>query len=330
MAEKINKFLRDADLTLESIITDYYVNFVIYYINTFMPLALFIAVILFTSKMANDTEVIAINSAQVSFTRFLRPYFIGASVIMVFTFFMNHFLVPHSNKERTEFERTYLSKKKRLQKVVDNFSIQLTNENYFFIEKYRLEKNEGINFSIEEYEGIDLKYKLTAPKMKWNPADSVYTLENYTKRYITKDKDSIVIGESLDTIFPVTPTDMVYKDYLAIEITSFKLYNIIKNSEARGVKNLNMYRVELYKRTSLPLSTYILTLMAVCLAFQKRRGGTGVNIAIGLALMFSYVFLIKVGEVLGAVSGNIAILYVWLPNILFGIIALYLFYYAKK
>ncbi|MFV0248737.1 MAG: LptF/LptG family permease, partial [Tenacibaculum sp.] len=146
IAEKIDKFLRHENLTLFEVVNDYYKNFIIYYANTFMPLALFIAVILFTSKLANNTEIIAINSSQVSFARFLYPYFIGASIIAVLALFMNHNFVPASSKTRRVFEKKYLSSISYTDKVVRNFSLQLNDSTYIYIDNFNFERNSGYNF----------------------------------------------------------------------------------------------------------------------------------------------------------------------------------------
>ncbi len=330
IAEKIDKFLRDEDLTFYQVVNDYYVNFIIYYANTFMPLALFIAVILFTSRLANNTEIVAINGSQISFTRFLYPYFIGATIVTIIALFMNHYIVPSSSKTRRNFENTYINKKRYSDKIIKNFSLQLNDSTYVFIQNFDIERNSGYNFSTETYEGLKLKYKLTADNFSWQPAKEKFKLYNWKERKIYKDYDSIKQGNNLDSTFAFTPKDFIYKSAMAQEMSSHELADFIEISKKRGVKNLNAYLVELYKRTSLPLASYVLTLIAVALAHKKRRGGIGVNLAIGLSAMFIYVFFLKVAEVLGAVAGANSLLNVWMPNIIFGAFALYLYINARK
>ena len=332
IAEKIDKFLASDTLTTFEIINDYYKNFIIYYTNTFMPLALFIAVILFTSKLSNNTEIIAITNAKVSFTRFLYPYFIGATLITVMSLLMNHFVVPNSSKTRKKFEKEYIdnNKKKNELKYVRNFSLQLTDSTYIFIRNFNTSTSAGFDFTSEVYDGLKLKSKLVADNIRFNKKDSVFTLNNWRKRQIYNNRDSIFSGNKLDTVFNFTPKDLIYKSALSQEMPSDELLKFINISRKRGVKNLNAYLVELHKRTSLPIASYILTIIAVALAFRKRRGGTGVNLAIGIGMMFMYVFLMKVSEVLGAVAGVNSLFYVWMPNILFGCIAIYLYFNARK
>ena len=332
IAEKIDNFLEHADLGVYQIIEEYYLNFIIYYSNTFMPLALFIAVILFTSKLSNNTEIIAITNAKISFTRFLYPYFVGATLITVLSLMMNHFVVPSSSKIRKKFEQEYIKngRQKNEMKFVNEFSLQLTDSTYIFIRNYNTVGDNGYDFTSEVYDGIKLKSKLVADYIKYDKKDSTFKLTNWRLRKIYNDRDSIFSGNQIDTVFNFTPKDLIYKSALSQEMPSDELLTFINISRKRGVKNLNAYLVEFHKRTSLPIASYILTIIAVALAFRKRRGGTGVNLAIGIGMMFMYVFLMKISEVLGAVAGVNSLLYVWMPNMLFGSIAIYLYINARK
>lgn len=325
VSEKIDRFLRHSNLSAAEIIKDYYVNFVIIYGNTFMPLALFIAVIFFTSKMAGNTEIIAIHSAKISFTRFLKPYFIGATLVTVFSLFMNHFVVPNSNKIFDEFNRTYLKKKQLDANFISNINLQLGPNDYIFLKNFTVDRATGYNFSYEKFENNKLKFKLLADNIKWNPKDSTYRIINYKKRTILEDKDVIFNGTLLDTTFAFTPKDLVNVDYLAKEMITPELNDFIALSKQRGVSNLNTYLVEYHKRTSLPIATYILTFIAVTLAAKKKRGGMGINLAIGISLMFIYVFFLKVAEVLGAGAETNSFIMVWIPNIVFGTLAIFLY-----
>lgn len=330
ISEKVDKFLAHADLSTMQIIDEYYKNFIIYYANTFMPLGLFIAVILFTSKLSNNTEIVAMTNARISFTRFLYPYFMGATLVTIFALAMNHFVVPNSSKERKEFEKEYLTRKKFTDNLVRNFSLQLNDSTYIYLKSYNFKSSTGTYFSIENYTGINLKQKLTSDNIRWNAKDSTFRLTRYKLRKLYSKRDSISSGINLDTTFAFTPRDLLFKSALAQEMPSDELANFIEVSKKRGVKNLNAYLVELHKRTSLPISSYILTIIAVALAFKKRRGGIGVNLALGIAVMFVYVFFMKVAEVLGAVAGANSLVYVWIPNIVFGGLALYLYLNARK
>ena len=329
-AEKIGKFLAHDNLGFAEIVQDYYVPFVVFYANTFMPLALFISTILFTSKLASNTEIVAIHSAGISFKRFLKPFFIGATIIAVIALFANHFIVPRTNGTYEEFQDNYTRRTKRSKTSVQNVSLQLTENDFVYFRTYDLNRNIGYDFSYERFDGLQLKYKLIARNIRYNEKDSIYTLSNYKKRFVLSKNDSIHSDTKLDTTFSFKPQDLVYTQTLAKAMNSFDLSALIDKSEKRGVSNLNQYKVELYKRTSLPISSFILTMIAVALASKKRRGGIGISLAFGVAVMFSYVFFLKVFEVLGASATSNPFVMVWTPNILFGILAVYLYKNARR
>lgn len=328
VSEKVDKLIRaakDYNLTFLDILRDYYGNFIVIYGNTFMPLALFIAVIFFTSKLANNTEIIAIHSAKISFNRFLYPYFIGASIVFLFSLATNHFIVPKSNKTFNYFERNYIKKKKASQNYLTNINLQLNPTEYIFFDSYTVDRKSGNKFAYEKYNGNRLVYKLMADNISWNEKDSLYKLTTYKERTYLKTRDKISHGFRKDTTFNFLPKDLITVDYLAKEMPSPELFSFIKKLKNRGVKNLNTYLVELHKRTSLPASTFILTIIAAALASRKKRGGMGVSLAIGISLMFIYVFFLKISEVLGAGAETNSLIMVWLPNIIFGILATYLY-----
>jgi len=330
VSEKVDKFLRHDDLTLLEILKDYYLNFIVYYGNTFLPLATFIACIMFTSKLASNTEVIAINSANISFTRFLKPYFIGATILASIALAMNHFVVPKGNEIRQTFEKTYIKRSKGGRGNVQNFSLQLNDSARVYIKSFNISGNRGFNFSYSEFLGTKIKYKLVSNNIIWDTEKKIFKLPKYTERFIYTNRDSLSSGKDKEISLDFTPDDLKTSDSKSMNLTSDDLIEFIKKSEKRGVKNLNAYYVELYQRTSLPISAYILTLIAVSLASRKKRGGVGINLAVGVGLMFMYVFFMKVAKVLGSAPNSNALFMAWLPNIIFGIIAVYLYIKEKN
>ncbi|MCK0132499.1 LptF/LptG family permease [Flavobacteriaceae bacterium F08102] len=330
LSEKIGRFLEHPDLGAAEIVVDYYVPFILYYGITFMPLALFISTILFTSQLAAKTEIVAIHSSGISFTRFLRPYLIGASIIALVTLVANHFLVPHANDKVEVFEENYVRKRPKTKNNVSNVNLQLSANDFIYVRNYNFPRNSGSDFSYEHFDGLELKYKIIANSIRFKPKDSTYTLSNYKKRWIRKWNDSIATGRVLDTTFNFFPNDLIYVDYLAKKMPSDELYEHIKISENRGVKSLNNYKVELYKRSSMPVAAIILTVIAVGLAARKRRGGIGINLAVGVSAMFIYLFFLKVAEVIGAGATANAMVMVWLPNVIFAGIAFYIYSNAKR
>lgn len=330
VSEKIDKFLRYDDLTVVEILKDYYLNFIIFYSNTFLPLSTFLACIMFTSKLANNTEIIAISSANISFTRFLRPYFIGATILAIIAFGMNHFVVPKANEVRHRFEKKYINQKLGGRGNVTNFNLQLNDSAKVFIKSFNVTGNRGFNFSYSEFNDTKIKYKLVSNNITWDTLKKVFMLPSYTERFIYNHKDSLATGVNKEISLDFTPSDLLISGFKSMNMTSDVLIDYIDKAERRGIKNLNAYSVELYQRTSLPLSSYILTLIAVALASRKKRGGTGINLALGVGLMFLYVFFMKVAKVLGSAPNSNAILMAWLPNIIFASIAIYLYLKEKK
>ena len=331
LAEKVDKFLLHPDLTAGTILKDYYVNFIVNIGNMILPLALFVSVLFFTSKLAGDTEIIAISNAKISFKRFLKPYFIGATIITLFSLILNHFIVPNSSKIYEEFNNTYITSKPKDYSRLENVNIQLSENEYIYIKNYNLKRNLGNDFSYEKYDGLVLKEKLLVDNIRFIEKDSVYKLTNIYKRKIINDGDDVIsFQRKLDTLFNFKPNDLLHVDAFAKEMQTPELLSYIKKSKDRGRGNLNAYLVELHKRTSLPISSYILTLIAVALGSVKRRGGVGVSLTIGVVLMFIYVFLLKIVEVLGASADSNPLFLVWLPNLIFAIVAIYLYINARK
>ncbi len=330
--EKIDKFLRHTDLTTAVIIKDYYVNFIINIGNMILPLALFVSVLFFTSKLAGNTEIIAINSAKISFTRFLKPYFIGATIVTIFSLVLNHYIVPKSSKVFTDFNNTYLRHIPKNYNNITNINLQLSENEYIYIKSYNMIRGIGLDFCYERYDGNKLKEKFIADRIVYQTKDTTnnFRFSSYYKRIIGEEEDQISFGRRLDTVFDFDEKDLLHIDSYAKEMQTFQLLEYIETSKSRGRGNLNVYYVELHKRTSLPIASYILTLIAVSLGAVKRRGGMGLNLAVGITLVFIYVFLLRIVEVIGGAPDSNPLLLVWMPNIIFGLLAIFLYFKARK
>lgn len=254
----------------------------------------------------------------------------GATILALIALVMNHFVVPQGNEVRHRFEKRYINKKLGGRGNVANFNLQLNDSAKVFFKSFNVTGNRGFNFSYSEFDDTKIKYKLVANNITWDTVKKVFKLPKYTERYIYNDKDSLSNGKNKELSLDFTPSDMLVIGFKSMNMTSDVLINYINKSEKRGVKNLNAYYMELYQRTSLPISSYILTLIAVALASRKKRGGTGINLAIGVGLMFMYVFFMKVAKVLGSGPNSNPIVMAWLPNIMFAAIAIYLYIKEKK
>jgi lipopolysaccharide export system permease protein len=311
-------------------VAKYYLDFTIYFANLLFPIFLFLSIIWFTSKLANNTEVIAILSSGISFTRFLRPYIIGATIVSLFALIMTIFLVPSASAGFKNFRYTYLVN--NTSDVRDNSNVfrQVSKDEYIFVSNFNDVSKIAFNFSMEKFENDKLKYKLNASRIKFNPTDSTYTLYNYTKRKVGELSDIIESGEKKDTVFNFDIDDLAPVVYIAETLPLNELNKFIEKEKARGSSNINVYLVVLYKKYSIPVSAFILTIIAVAVSSMKRRGGMGMNLAIGIILAFGFVFLDKIFGVLAEKSSAPPLLAVWTPNIVFGILAIYLLKNAKR
>lgn len=322
ISERLDDFLSKS-APVKEIIFEYYLSFLIFYGNQFSALIIFIAVIFFTSRMANLTEITAILGSGVSFNRFLVPYFIGASILAGISLYLNHFLVPTTNQSLLNFKLKYVDdpesmRYKHLHRRIDPTS-------YVYFESFNGERNVGYHFTLEKFKENELLYKMSADFARYDSLRNVWRIENYSVRTFTGDKQQLYRGMQLDTVLNFIPEDLGIQTKSIETMTFPELRKFIADEEARGSETINYSYIEMHKRTALSLATYILTLMAVSISFRKRRGGIGVNLAVGFAIVLVYVFFMQVSTTL-ATSGILsAWLAVWLPNIVFSFVALFLY-----
>ena len=329
VSEKINKILANKVPFVE--VAKYYLDFTIYFANLLFPIFLFLSVIWFTSKLANNTEIIAILSSGISFTRFLRPYIIGATIVSLFALIMGVFLVPKASAGFKNFRYTYLIGNGQAE-MRDNSDVfrQISKDEYIFVSNFNEVSKMAFNFSMEKFKGEKLQYKIHASRIKWNPKDSTYSMFNYTKRKIGPLGDIIESAEKKDTVFKFDLEDLTPVVYIAETLNLPDLQKFIAKEKARGSSNINTYLVVLYKKYSIPVSAFILTIIAVAVSSMKRRGGMGMNLAIGIILAFAFVFFDKIFGVLAEKSSVPPLIAVWFPNFSFGILAIYLLRNAKR
>ena len=326
VSEKVDKMIsREAPFNE---IVSYYLDFTFYFANFLFPIFLFLSVIWFTSKLANNTEIIAVLSSGVSFSRFLRPYMIGATIIAIMIFFMGMFIVPAASKGYNEFKYKYLKRSK--DRTTTNLFNQLNDNDFIYVSSFTPSTKIGRDFSLEHFEDNELKYKISAKNIRWIEKDSVYRLSAYSKRYIGEWNDSIIVETRLDTIFNFNLDDLTPVSYIAETKNLFELNEFIEKERKKGSSNVKTYLLVKYRRWSLPVSAFILTLIAVAVSSMKRRGGMGVNLALGILIAFIFIFFDKVFGTLAERSGFSPFWAVALPNIIFGFLATYLLQNAKR
>jgi len=327
LADNIDKIL--ANEVPFNQVAEYYFNFTIYFSSSLLPLFLFLSVIWFTSKLASDTEVIAFLSSGISFFRFLRPFLIGAFIIATITFLVGLFIVPNASKDFNEFSYKYL---KGSRKSYDSKNIyrQISPNDFIYLSQFNPKSNVGSNFTLEHFENNILKYKIESSNIRYLPSDTLFRLSNYTKRIIGEEDDIIINKRKLDTSFSFKLKDLLPIKYIAETLSYTELVSFIEQEKSRGSSNVGRYQLVKYKKWSIPFSVFVLTIIAFSVSSAKRRGGTGVNLAFGIVVAMVFVFFDKVFGVLAQQSDFSPFLAVWLPNILFSILAIYLLYHAKK
>ena len=327
LAEKIDKILEKEVPFIE--VAEYYLNFTIYFANLLFPLFLFLSVIWFTSKLANNTEVIAFLSSGVSYYRFLRPYIIGATIVCVAALVMGMYLAPMASKGFNEFTYKYL-KNGRADRTKANVYRQINDNDFIYVSYFDVNKKSGNNFTLEHFEGNKLVYKIKADKIVFNEKDSTYSLFKYFKRTIHESEDILASQKQLDTVFSFDLEDLTPVKYIAETLNIVELNSFIEREKKRGSSYINRYEVVRNKRWSLPISAYILTIIAVAVSSTKRRGGMGINLAIGIGIGMIFIFFDKIFGTMAEQSDFSPFVATWFPNFVFAILAIYLLRNAKR
>ena len=317
-AEKIDKF-RENEVSVD-LILNYYVDFVWYFGSQLYPVFLFLAVIFFTSRLASNTEITAILSSGLSFQRFSKPYFISTSLIVVFALVAGMFIVPKSNQNFNEFisENIKSEEKRKTSRLFK----QINDSEYIYVSNYTPSRKRGVNFTLENFDGNKLRHKITATTIRWD--DSIFRLTNYVKRSIINDQEIIKKVTRLDTILDFDIDDLAPLNYVAETLNFFELNELIRYEKKAGSPLINSHLLVRHKRYTIPLSCFILTLIAISVSSFKRRGGTGSNLAIGVSLGFLFIFLDKIFSVLVIKSNFSPAVASWGILVIFLVIALLL------
>lgn len=328
LAEKIGKIL-DNEVPFPAV-AEYLMNFTIYFANLLFPLFLFLSVIFFTSKLANNTEVVAFLSSGVSFSRFLRPYLIGAVIVSTLALLLGMFLAPKASKGFNEFKYKYLSRNKTIQDTKDVFR-RITDDDIIYVSSFDPKNKRGQNFTLEHFDGNRLEYKIFANSIRYIEEDSTYRLSTYYKRiYDSIGNVTVETKRRMNVKFSFDVDDLTPVNYIAETKSYGELVDFIDKEKARGSSNIGRYEVVKYRKWSIPVSVFILTIIAVAVSSIKRRGGMGINLAFGITIAMIYVFFDKVFGVMAEQSDFSPLLAVWFPNFVFGILAIYLLYNAKR
>lgn len=323
--EKIDK-ISSSHASWNKIIFDYYANFIPYFSNLFSPLFVFIAVIFFTTKLAGNSEIIAMKSTGMSFKRLLRPYMISATLIAATTFFLGAYIIPRGNIARVNFENHYIKKKDVTS--IDNIQMQVDTGVFAYITHFDNQTKSGYGFSLDKISGKKLVSRLTAQTIEYDTlADKRYswTLRMYEKRTLRGMREKVERGDKLDSIIMMEPRDFFFVRNQQETMTLPELSEFIDKQKLRGAAGISTFEVEYHKRFAIPFAAFILTLIGVSLSTEKRKNGMGTSIGVGLALSFGYILFQTVSATF-AINANMSpMLSVWMPNIIFSTIAFVLY-----
>lgn len=326
LSEKLTEFI-DNRASLYDVIFGYYVNFILFYSNMFSSMIIFVSVIWFTAKMAQDTEIIPIWNSGQKFGRFVRPYMIAATFLMIISLIFNHFIIPPSNKVRLEFEEQFY----RVAMTVQNYHAEFPENEIVYFSTYTAETDLINDFVVEKWDDKgNLKGFIKAGTARNIKGTHQWQLYNYYERKVGYPNDKIAEGLEKDTVFQFDIGELATRDNIAEAMNYFELKEFIEKERKKGSPKISMYEIELYQRTSYPFATYVLTIIGIAVASRKKRGGVGINIAIGLGIIFIYIFAMKVTTVAAINLGFAASIAVWVPNVLFAGVAYILYKRAMR
>lgn len=326
ISEKLDDFLKH-DLSFWEILTQYYFGFIPFYLNFLSPLINFIAVIFFTAKMADQTEIVPILSGGASFNRFLRPYAVASSIIFVVSLVFNVFIIPHTNKLKTTFENKYVSNGNSEEKR--EIHIKLDKSTYVYVQNFDISEHIGYQFVLEKFDQDSLKEKIMATRVTYDSLKRVWSMLDYSIRYVNGLKEKMVSGVKKDTVLDMRPIDFETRnDMDAMPLK--ELNTNIEKEKIRGTGIMVDLQYEKYQRFVYPLSSYILTLIGVAMSSRKVRGGIGLPLGIGIFLCFAYIVTVQFSKVFALKGGLPPIIAVFIPNIIFGVLGIYLLRKAPK
>lgn len=325
--EKSDDYI-EANLSFSQVFKDYYLMYIPYIANVFSPISIFIATVFVTARMATHTEIIAILSSGVSYRRMLVPFLIGSALIGVFIFYMIGWVIPEANKGRIDFENTYLNDKEDFKGT--NVHMKIAPDTYVYLESYNNSINTGFKFSLETIVGTQLKSKLKADKITWQPDKQKWKMDNYFVRVFDNDQERLIRGKNLDTTLNLSPKDFE-NNYMLYETLNLPALNsYIRELREKGAENIDMYLTEKYERITYPFAIVILTLIGVVASSRKTREGAGFPIAFGFLLAVIYILLVLISQTFSNVGSMGPLMASWVPNIIFTFIGLIMYKTVPK
>jgi len=329
LSEKIDKFVAKA-VPINEIVFDYFGGFIPWIINSFSPLFVFLSAIFFTSKLASNSEIVAMLAGGISFRRLMAPYMFSAAVICGLSLILGLYIIPPANEQRLAFENKYIKQQSITGGGKGNLHYQLSPGEFVYVGQFSTASNTIFGFSLERMENNQLMSKLSATSAAWDSTFGGWRLHNYYIRDFYGESEVVRTGKQLDTIIGLRIEDFYRRANSVESLNGRDLNDMIATQKMRGDKEVNRTLIEKNNRLAMPFSAFILTIIAVSLSSRKKRGGLGLNIGIGLAISFAYILFMRFSSMFVYKGGMSPALACWLPNIVFAGVAAILYKLAPK
>lgn len=326
LTEKMDDFFENQVPTKE-IILDYYLPFIPYYTNMFSSLFIFISVIFFTSKLAGNSEIIAMMAAGVSYHRLMLPYFVSATFLFLFSFYLGGYVIPPATGKMLNFTDKYIEH--FTSENARNVQMEVEPGTILYIESFQKRSNMGYRASLEHFDGKTLTSRITADRIRY---DSAYCwhMENYIRRDFEGMREQMTRGARLDTIIPIQPYELFITAEEAQQMTNTELRDYMEKQAARGAGNIQAFETEYHKRWASPIGAFIMTLLGVTMSSKKVRGGMGKNLGIGIVLTAAYILFSTVSTTFSVNGVMSPFMSAWLPNFIFLAIGIVLYIRAQR
>ena len=325
-SENVSKFM-DYKISWIDVIFKWYLNWIPYFFNLFIPLFTFISTIWFTSKLSSNNEIVAILSGGVNYYRLMVPYLAGALCIALLSLLMSNVIVPRSTQRFENFKSQYMS---RYSRTTTNLHIRNSTNSYIYVDRWNIKNNKGYLFSYDELGNAFVKYRITAQEITYDDSLKIWKLSNYKKRTTTHTREEITTGVAMDTVFNITPLDLSQDDKICETMTFREIRKFIRSDKEKGGGMAKYYIIQAHKRIANSVGIIIMTLLGLSIAFRKTRRGVGVHLFFGIALVFTFVFLQQVSTVFSTEGNFSPALGTWIPNIIYAVICIFMIKNCQK
>ncbi|MBC8048177.1 MAG: LptF/LptG family permease [Fimbriimonadaceae bacterium] len=322
-SEKTGHFVKKNPPSSE--VFGYYMDFIPYILSQLAPLLIFLSVIIFTSRLAYNSEIIAVFNSGATYRRFLRPYIICAIFSGLLLLYANHWIVPEANKGKMEFEAKYIKPPKNFE---SNIHLRLDKNTFVSLERFKFKNNEGTNFTIEKYTGTGtekrLAYKINSDKIQLLPGENKWRLNNYKRWEINGLQEGYTTGKILDTVLNMQPDDFDVSETIKETLNYAEMEDFIKEEKIKGTGGIEFFKVEQYRRTSYALSVIIMVIMGAAAGSKKIRGGIGLNLVFAIALSSLFVVFQQFSATFSTRGSLPPIIGTNIPNLIFLVITVYI------